>query len=99
MLAYNITAVYADLLRIGLVRNKRQFSSDFLARGKTYLRDLERADRDRAAVRIPDKTITVLRARLRAVERLASRSVQAEIARVLANIDRDTRVADVLGYR
>lgn len=99
MFAYNITTVYADLLEIGLVRNKRQFSTDILRRGRTYLRDLERADRDRSAVRIPSKTVMALRVRLRTIERFASPGVQAEIRRVLADIDRDVRVADMLGYR
>ncbi len=99
MLAYNMITVYADLFEMGLVRNKREFSRRYLKRGQTYLRDLERVDRDRSAVRIPASTVTALRGQLSAIERFGSRRVQAEIKSILVKIDEGVRVADLLGYR
>ena len=93
----NLKTVYSNLSLMGLLRSKRQFSRDFLGRGWTYLRDFEQRDRD--DVRVPAKTVTALRARLHAVARLVPPGVRCRLDEVIAAIDRDTRIADLLGYR
>ena len=97
MRGYRLRKVYNALSTMGLVRNKRQFSREFLGRGWSYLRDVEQRDRD--DVRIPPKTIMVLQTRLRAVARFVSPQIATEIEQVIATIERDSQIADLLGYR
>ncbi|WP_210246557.1 MULTISPECIES: hypothetical protein, partial [unclassified Methylobacterium] len=55
--------------------------------------------RDRDDVRVPAKTVMTLRARLDAVSRLTPPRIRCRLDEVIAAIDRDTRIADLLGYR
>ncbi|KQQ09566.1 hypothetical protein ASF56_24950 [Methylobacterium sp. Leaf122] len=96
MRGYNLKSIYLILLAMGLVRSKRQFSREWLLRGWSYLREFDQRDRDE--VRVPAKTVAVLRARLRAVARLTPGGVRTDLEQVIAVIDRDTHVADLLSY-
>lgn len=97
MLGFKLIALYYGMSDMGLVRSKRQFSREYLLRGWSYLREFECRDRD--AVRVPEKTVAALRARLRAIAHHTSGSVRAELEQLITAIDRDTRVADLLGYQ
>ena len=97
MRGHNLEIIYAKLSALGLVRSKRHFSRDFLGRGWSYLRDFEQ--RDRSDVRVPLRTVSTLRARLHAVARLVPPGIRSRLDEVVAAIDRDTRIADLLGYQ
>ena len=97
MRGFNLKCLYRDLLAMGLVRSKSQFSREYLLRGWSYLREFECRDRDE--VRVPARTVAALRARLRAVALLTPGGIRAELEQVIAGIDRDTRVTDLLGYQ
>lgn len=97
MLGSNLKSTYTVLVELGLVRSKRQFSRDYLARGWSYLREYEQRDRD--AVAVSESTVLVLRTRLNMVARLVPPGIAAEIGEVIKTIDRDAHVARVLGLR
>jgi len=97
MRGYNLRMIYNTLQAMGLVRSKRQYSRDYLGRGWSYLREFEQRDRD--DVRVSATTITTLQIRLRAVARYVPPTIAAEINQVIAAIERDSRIADMLGYR
>lgn len=96
MLGFKLIKIYYNMSDMGLVRSKRHFSREYLLRGWSYLREFE--CRDRHSVRVPEKTVAALRARLRAIAHYTSGSVRLELEQLIAAINRDTRVADLLGY-
>jgi hypothetical protein len=96
MIAFRLLATYERLRQIGLVRSKRDFAQRWLGRGKTYLRDYEYKI-GRNAMRVPACTVEKLHARISAVAARVPARIASDLHEVLRDIERDTRVADVLG--
>ena len=96
MLGRCLGIIYLSLREMGLVRSKRAFSRTYLSRGWSYMRDLEH--RGRQDAKVPAATIRALRGRLKAVARLLPPSLKVEVERVIAVIDRDAEIADLLDY-
>jgi hypothetical protein len=97
MLACSLTNAYQIMLKLGLVRSKRDYSRRWLGRGQTYLRDYELRGRD--FVQVPTITVTRLRTRLRAVADRVPAGIRMEIEAVIDTIDQGTAVADLLSRR
>lgn len=97
MLGCNLKRTYETLVKMGLVRSKRQFSRDYLARGWSYLREYEQRNRDEVVV--SKSTVLALRTRLNIVIRLVPPGIAAEIDQVIRAIDRDAHVTTLLGLR
>jgi hypothetical protein len=95
MIAFRLLATYERLRQIGLVRSKRHFARHWLGRGKTYLRDYEYKI-GRNAVRVPARTVEKLYARISAVAARVPARIASDLHEVMREIERDTRVANVL---
>jgi hypothetical protein len=93
MMAHALTMIYEELIGIGLVRNKREFSR-WLARGRSYYRNVEQ----RGCLYVTRSTTRGLRCRLAEVESTAPRVVAAELAGVVRQIDEASRVSDLLRW-
>ena len=95
MIGLRLLATYERLRQIGLVKSKRDFAQRWLGRGKTYLRDFEyKVGRD--AMRVSARTVEILHGRIAAVAARVPARVASDLHEVLREIERDSRVADML---
>src|SRR5215213_6636218 len=83
---YMLLKTYINMRDIGLTRCKRDFSTRWLGRGKTYLRDFEFRD-GRDGVKVPTITVIKLRSRLQAVADRVPAGIRSEIELVIKSID------------
>jgi hypothetical protein len=95
MIAQNISKIYYKLKAMGLTRSKRSFSRHFLQKGKCYLRNVEQSDR----LTVPLKVLQTLRSRLAEIAKLTPSGISKDLEEVVAGLDRDCRVAKLLGWR
>src|SRR4051794_12762558 len=93
MIGQNLISMYHQLRELGLVGSKRSFSRDWLGRGKTYLRDYE-CRGDRITARVPQKTVSLLRARLCAVAERVPAGIAEELGYLVLSLDQSVDVAD-----
>jgi hypothetical protein len=87
MTAQALTRIYSELIEVGLVRNKRDFSR-WLGRGRSYLRTVQQRDCRHLNARVT----TELRSRLAAVASTAPSAIGNELRRVIRHIDHANRV-------
>lgn len=98
MLGRGLSNTYIALRHLGVTRSKIDFSMRFCERGKTYLRDFELRD-GRDIVRVPAITVIVLRAKLCELVNQVPTSIADEIRQIIDQIDRATKVAELLTSR
>lgn len=98
MRGHNLTTIFNIMRDAGLVRSKRDFATHWLGRGKTYLRDYEyRAGRDTA--RVSPGTVKRLQRLLTEIAARSSLPVKQDLLALVARIEMDCRVADLLDRR
>lgn len=95
MIAQNISEIYYTLRAMGLTRSKRSFSRQFLQKGRCYLRNVEQSDR----LTVPRTVVRTLRSNLAEVAKLTPPGITNDLEEVMAALDRDCRVAELLGWR
>lgn len=94
MIAANLPQIYLHLRQMGLVRNRRDLSTNFLGKNRAYLKNIEA----RAPLTVPLRVVQALRSRLAEVERFCPPGIAQEIREIIAGIDRDCLVAQRLGW-
>jgi hypothetical protein len=89
--------LYVQMEKIGLCSNRREFSTAWCAKGKSYLRDFR--DDGRLHARIPDSVVDVIVAKLRAVAAHTPPGIAKDILELVRGIERDKFVYSVLSRR
>lgn len=94
MYGYSLFQVFNALQGLGLVETQRQFSVRYLGRGSGYLLDHRR--RVGGGAWVAPATLAHLRGRLLKIAVLVPPGIAAEVANVLAVLDRAAAVAELL---
>jgi hypothetical protein len=94
MYGYSLLQVFNALQGLGLVETRRQFSVRYLGRGSGYLLDHQR--RVAGGAWVSPATLARLRVRLLKIAVLVPPGIAAEIADVIAVLDRGIAVAELL---
>jgi hypothetical protein len=94
MYGFNLQRAFEALHALGLVETRRQFSLRYLGRASGYLLDHER--RVAGCARVAPSTLAHLRWRLRGIAARVPPGISAEIEAVIAGLDRDAAVAEML---
>lgn len=94
MIAANLTRTYHMLRAMGLVRNKADFSR-LLGKRPRYMKNVEQ----RGQLTVPLNVIQTLRGRLEQIAKFSPHSIKHQLAKMIADLDRDCQVAQALGWR
>ncbi|WP_201864472.1 hypothetical protein [Microvirga soli] len=94
MIAINFSIVYERLKEAGLVRSKREFSRNFLAKRSGYVADVLHRDVLGARGGLP--IMRDLRDRLTEIAAEVPDSLRCEIVEIIAGIDAGVRVVEVM---
>lgn len=97
MYGHQLLMTFERIQAIGLTDSWQSFSVRWCGRGEDLCRDYAR--RDGATARVSPSTVMRLRSRLAEAANLLPADLAAEVREIDAGIERDLRVADLLGRR
>jgi hypothetical protein len=97
MYGHQLIATFERVQALGLTDSKKSFSTRWCGKGEDLLRDYTR--RDGATARVSPCTVARLRERLAEAAGLLPADLAAQVRDIDAAIERDLRVADLLGRR
>jgi hypothetical protein len=95
MIGYELMKAYRAMGDLGLMRSQPDFSMRWCGRGKTYLRDFGLRE-GREGVRVPPRTLALLRSLLHATAMRMPSGLRGEIEQIIVWIEQSDAVADLL---